>query len=71
MQSLITEKPKEMTSYAELFQYDILLRYMKLQPEDEELANSDPLDFLSKEDEPSINFTNLKRVATDVWIAFA
>lgn len=30
-----------------------------------------PWNFLSKETEPSINFTNLKRVATDVWVAFA
>jgi len=26
---------------------------------------------LAREDEPSTNFTNLKRVATDVWISFA
>ena len=25
---------------------------------------------MTKEDEPSINFTNLKRVATDVWVGF-
>ena len=44
---------------------------MRLQPEDEELANREPVEFLSREDEPSINFTNLKRVATDVWVGFS
>lgn len=61
----------EVQQFAEPFQYDILLNYIRLQPEDEELANADPLDFISKEDEPSFNVANLKRVATDVWVAFA
>lgn len=59
-----------MKEFADAFQYDILLRYLRLQPEDEELANREPVEFLSREDEPSINFTNLKRVATDVWVGF-
>lgn len=69
--ALINEKPNEIKQFAKLFQEEILLKYMTLQPEDEELAQEDPLEFLNKETEPSINYTNLKRVATDVWVAFA
>ena len=71
LQVLIGERPELVKQYAEGFQYDVLLSYLRLQPEDEELAQRDPVDFLSKEDEPSVTFTNLKRVATDVWIGFA
>ena len=44
---------------------------MKLRPEDQELANEDPIEFLNKETEPCMNFTNLKRAATDIWIGIA
>jgi importin-7 len=71
LQVLITERPDSVRQYSETFQYNVLLNYLRLQPEDEELANRDPVEFLSREDEPSINFTNLKRVATDVWVGFA
>lgn len=71
LQVLITERPEVVKQYAEVFQYDILHKFMRLQPEDEELANREPVEFLTREDEPSINFTNLKRVATDVWVGFA
>jgi hypothetical protein len=32
-----------MKQYGEAFQYDILLNYIKLQPDDEELAQKDPI----------------------------
>lgn len=59
-----------MRAYAQAFQYKILPQYIKLTPEDEELANNDPLEFFNKEDDPTINYTNLKSAATEVWIAF-
>ena len=34
LQTLISERPDAVKQYAEVFQYDILLRYIKLQPED-------------------------------------
>ena len=34
LQALITERSEAVKQYAEIFQYDILLRYIKLQPED-------------------------------------
>jgi hypothetical protein len=71
VQVLISERPDSVKQFAETFQYNVLLHYLRLQPEDEELANRDPVEFLSREDEPSINFTNLKRVATDAWVGFA
>lgn len=71
LQPLISERPETVKEYGQAFQYDFLLRFLRLQPEDEELADREPLEFLAREDEPSINFTNLKRVATDVWISFA
>ena len=50
MQVLVGERPDMVKQYAEGFQYDILLSYMKLQPEDEELAQKDPVDYLFKEE---------------------
>ena len=35
-----------MKSYAQHFQYEILPRYLMLTPEDEELANSDVVEFI-------------------------
>ncbi len=46
--ALINEKPNEIKQFAKLFQEEILLKYMTLQPEDEELAQEDPLEFLNK-----------------------
>ena len=43
LQSLINERPDAVKQYAETFQYDILLHYLRLQPEDEELATRDPV----------------------------
>lgn len=39
LQSLINERPDSVKQFAEAFQYDILLKHLRLQPEDEELAN--------------------------------
>lgn len=43
LHTLINEKPDVMKQYGEAFQYDILLNFIKLQPDDEELAQKDPI----------------------------
>ena len=40
---LVTSHPSVMKAYAQKFQYEILLNFMHLQPEDEEIANTDPI----------------------------
>lgn len=39
LQVLIQERPDSLRQFAETFQYNVLLGYLRLQPEDEELAN--------------------------------
>jgi hypothetical protein len=43
---------------------------MQLKPEDEEIANNDPLEFINQEDDYSVNYTYLKKVAMEAWVAF-
>lgn len=40
------------------------MRFMLLKPEDEEVAQADPLEFLARETEPAVDANNLKRTAT-------
>jgi hypothetical protein len=54
-----------------VFQYEILPNNIRLKPEDEQLANSDPIEYLTVEEESILSFTNLKRVSVDLWIALA
>lgn len=70
IQGWINDKPTHMLNYAASFQENLLLPYLALTPEDERLAEEDVAEYMRNEEEPGINFTNLKRAATDVWIAF-
>ena len=69
LQNWVVERPELIKEHVPLFQYEILPNYLKLKPEDEHLANTDPIEYLSIEEESSLNFTNLKRAATDLWIS--
>ena len=71
IQALTSERPDAIIPLAEKLQYEILLPHLILKVEDEELANNDPIEFLTKETEPCMNFTNLKRVATEIWTAIS
>ena len=57
--------------FANQFQYHILPEFMKLKPEDESLANNDPIEQIKNEEEPLMSFTNLKKGATELWTSFA
>lgn len=46
--SLLSENPKLLKKYAEKLQYEVLLKYMRLTPEDEELVKENPIEFLSR-----------------------
>ena len=37
-----------MKQYAQYFQYQVLLQYIQLTPQDEELANNDPMEFINQ-----------------------
>lgn len=50
-----------MKQYYESFQYKILPTYIQLEPEDEEIANNDPLEFINREGDLSFSYTYLKR----------
>lgn len=52
------------------FQYDILLKYMVITPEEEKLAGEDVVEYLRVDDESTMTYSNIKRVATDVWNCF-
>lgn len=67
---LIEEQPEFMKSYADYFQYQVLLPYLKLTQEDQELVNNDPVEFLNSEIDNMISYTNLKKAATQVWVTF-
>lgn len=67
---MIEEQPNVMKNYAQYFQYEVLLPYLKLTHEDEELAQNDPMEFINQEMDSTIGYTNLKRAATEVWTNF-
>lgn len=52
-----------MKQFSQNFQYEILPQYLQLKPEDEELANNDPIEFMNREDDYSFNYSYLKKVA--------
>lgn len=59
-----------MKQYSESFQYHILPPYLQLTPEDDEIANSDPIEFISREEELCVSYTFLKKEAKEAWVAF-
>ena len=70
IQCWVSEKPDMMLQFAQGLQYTTLVPYLQITKEDHELATEDVIEYLRNEDEPFINFTNLKKAATDLWVVF-
>lgn len=70
LKELIINHPQVMKQFSQNFQYEILPQYLQLKPEDEELANNDPIEFMNREDDHSFNYSYLKKVAMQAWVAF-
>lgn len=70
LQGIINDKPELVLPNSKDFQYDILLKYMVLTPEEEKLATEDVVEYLRVDDESTMTYSNIKRVATEVWNSF-
>ncbi len=68
---LVYNRPELVDGYSSYFQYEQLLPFLKLKPEDERLASENVIEYINKEDEASAMCGNLKKCATEVWLAFA
>lgn len=70
IQGVVNDKPELIAGDSKRFQYDLLLKYMVITPEDAALANDDVVEYMRVDDEVSSTHSNIKRVATDVWNSF-
>lgn len=64
------DRPDLLASHSKHFQYDILIKYMILTPEDDAMAKEDVVEYLRNYDDMTVDFTNIKRAATEVWNCF-
>lgn len=64
IQGIISDKPELISQHASHFQYNVLLKYMVVTPEDEKLAQEDVVEYLRVDDESSMTYSNIKKVAT-------
>jgi hypothetical protein len=71
VQSIIIDKPELISKHSKLFQYEILLKDIYLTQKDEAAARDDVVEYLhSNENDLTPNFSNTKKVATEVWGSF-
>lgn len=69
LNAIAETRPQFLESYAADLLYVKLPPFLTLTPKDNELAENDPMELLKREMDPVQGFTNVKRAATDVWIA--
>lgn len=69
LQSICERRPNLIEPHVRDLLYVRLPQYLKLTPEDDELARTDPAEFFRKEEDPYQQFTNIKASATALWIS--
>lgn len=69
LQSLAEIRPDLLEPNVQDLLYVRLPAYLKLTPEDDELARNDPAEFFRKEEDPYQHFTNTKAASSSLWIA--
>ena len=64
VQGVVNDRPDLIYESSSIFQYDVLLKYMVVTKEDNDLASNDVVEYMRLDDESSMTYSNIKRVAT-------